>query len=239
MEPHSGLNTLDYAVLGVILASGLFALMRGFVREMFSLGAWIGAYFCAVKYYPLAEPTVAHYVKNEKAVGIISAVAVFCVALIVLAIIGNLIAGLLIRGRGLTAVDRSLGFLFGIVRGVLVVSIAYLASVAMLWPDINKPPDEQAKDRNIPPALLMEAKTRPAMDYGAGRLKEFVPQKEIEKLTPNYFEEKTSVQHTIQEQTLENLSTPSIAVTKPIAAPAYDDKNRSGLDQLINQKGKP
>src|SRR5580698_1016553 len=101
MEPH-GLNVLDYSVLGIIVLSGLLALMRGFVREVFSLAAWAGAYFTAAKYYTLAEPWTHRYIKNQTGSTALAAVVVFVLALAILALAGYLLARL-IRGKALTA----------------------------------------------------------------------------------------------------------------------------------------
>src|SRR5580692_6080730 len=94
MDPHTGLNNLDYIVLGIILLSGLLALMRGFVREVLSLGVWIGAYFIAIRCYPLAEPFTKKYIKTPSLATDIAGVATFCVAFILLSIVGMLIARL-------------------------------------------------------------------------------------------------------------------------------------------------
>src|SRR5580698_4884696 len=136
MEPH-GLNVLDYSVLGIVLLSGLLALMRGFVREVFSLAAWAGAYFAAAKYYTLAEPWTHRWIKNQTGATALAAVIVFIVALTILSIAGHLIAKL-IRGRALTAIDRSLGFLFGLLRGVLIVCLCYLGASYIPWLNMDK-----------------------------------------------------------------------------------------------------
>jgi len=86
MEPHTGLNNLDYIVLGVILLSGLLALMRGFVREVLSLAVWIGAYIIAARFYSLAEPSARQYIKSPSLATDVAAVATFIVAFIVLSL---------------------------------------------------------------------------------------------------------------------------------------------------------
>jgi membrane protein required for colicin V production len=252
MEPHTGLNNLDYIVLGIILLSGLLALMRGFVREVLSLAVWVGAYLIAARYYPLAEPTARHYIKSPSLATDVAAVSVFIIAFIVLSLISYLIAQL-VQGRALTAIDRSLGFLFGLLRGALVVCLVYLIAVALIWPDIDKPPEPapsveaqtqnpaeaKEKDKNQPPQWLMQAKTRPFIAYGAAWLKNFVPEKQIEETTKQYMEQKASAQHVIDQKTLDVLSTPAVPGAHDDKAPSYDDKNRAGLNNLIEEKAKP
>jgi membrane protein required for colicin V production len=247
MEPAAaqGLNNLDLVVLGVILTSGVFALFAGFVREFFSLAAWIGAYFASATYFPLAEPLIKKYTKNETFIEIGAMVGVFVAVLILLMIIGHLISYLLVRGRAVTAIDRSLGFIFGILRGVFIVCIVYGAAVYIWWPDIDKPPDEtktaEAKPReeDKPPELLMEAKTRPAMAYGAKLLEKFIPEKELSKTKQEYNKQKEAAQRMIDQKALDILSTPVPPGSKDGQAPQYDDKNRNNLDKLINQQGQP
>ena len=139
-------------------------------------------------FYPLAIPTVHTYIKSDKAAE--------------WALDGARVRGgsrcanaawhdicSLVRGRALTFIDRSLGFLYGLRVALVVVSLVYLGAVMILWPDIDKPPVEADasaqpapdKDRNAPPELLMKARTRPMMAYGADRLKIFVPKDMIDK----------------------------------------------------------
>lgn len=182
MESHSLLNDLDYIVIGIILLSGLLAMMRGFVRELFSLLAWAGAYFAAIKFFGPVVPWTHHYIKNDTVAGYAAMGVVFLVALIVLAILGNLVCGL-IKGRVLTNIDRLLGFLYGVARGGLVISLLYLAAVMIFWPDIDSSSVEQSMDtdRNPPPEMLTKATTRPLMAYGANMLKVLVPKDMIDK----------------------------------------------------------
>jgi membrane protein required for colicin V production len=255
MDPQHGLNILDYSVLGIVLLSGLLALMRGFIREVFSLAAWVGAYFAAAKYYGLAEPWTHRYVKNQTGATALAAIIVFCVALTALALVGHLLAKL-IRGRALTAIDRSLGFLFGLLRGVLIVCLLYLGASYIPWLNMDKldesaqaksaePPVEQAKeddknrDRDKPPIWLIESKTRPALAAGANALKVFIPEKEIEKTMQQYDDQKVKAHNAIDEQTHDILGMPAAGSGKQENPPAYDDKSRSNLDNLIIQKGKP
>lgn len=242
MEPHTGLNNLDFIVFGILLLSGILAMFRGFVREVLSLASWTFAYFIAAKYHYLAEPWVHHHIKNETGSALAAGVGIFLIVILICAIISNIIVGL-VRGKALNAIDRSLGFGFGLLRGALVICIVYLAAAAIWWPDADKPEDPKAKEAaNKPPDWVMEAKTRPWMVRGAVVLRTFIPEKDIKSATSQFDEQldkqKTNAQHILDQKTLDTLSTPAPAA-KDSAAPAYDTNNRSGLDQLINQKSAP
>ncbi len=217
MEPHTGFNNLDYIIIGIVLLSGLLALLRGFVREVFSLIAWAGAYFAATTFYKIALPTTHHYIKNDKAAEWMAMAAVFLVALIILMVAGNFICGL-IKHPALTTIDRSLGFLYGLARGVLVVSLIYLGAVMILWPDIDEPQSiqQQDKDRNAPPDTLVDAKTRPAIAFFADKLKAIVPKEMIDKKIKESEGAMQDGEKAAKQQMLDRLSTPAPSSTPDV-----------------------
>lgn len=228
MELHTSLNVLDYIVFGIILISGLFAIMSGFVREIYSLFNWAASYFIAVKFYTLAEPFVKKYISNPTTVADVSIFLVFCVSFIVLAIIGMGVTRLIIRGNALTAIDRSLGFVFGLVRGFLIACLVYLVAATILWPDIDKAPapgspelQQQQAQKDEPqktdgkrsltmsaPHWLLEARTRPLLAHGANMLKEFIPEKVLEKTTAEYLDKKDEMESKARDNVI-NLSNPT------------------------------
>jgi membrane protein required for colicin V production len=217
MEPHSGFNNLDYIVIGIILLSALLALMRGFVREMFSLIAWVGAYFAAVRFFTHAVPFAHKYVHNDQAAEWAAMAGIFVIVLVVLMLVGHIICGF-IKGKALTAIDRSLGFLYGLARGVLVVGLVYLGVVTVMWPDIDAPPPaavdagaEQKPDKNYspPPELLVQAKTRPALESVAKTLKVLLPKEIIDKTLKGAEEQKDAAEKAARQKMLDNLSTPA------------------------------
>ena len=166
------LNTLDYIVIATVLLSGLLALIRGFIREFLSLCALVGAYFIAITFYEPAIPMVKSYISDDKFAQWIAIGVVFLAALIVLSILGYFLSGL-VKGRVFVWFDRSAGFLYGLLRGVVVLCLIYLVVVLAVWPSINKyEPYEQLseqemKDKDRPPELLVNARTRVFLSYGA------------------------------------------------------------------------
>jgi membrane protein required for colicin V production len=228
MGPHTGFNNLDYIVIGIVLLSGLLALMRGFTRELFSLIAWVGAYFAAVRFFPHAVPFAHRYIHNDQAAEWAAIAAIFVIVLIVLMIIGSIICSF-VKGSALTAIDRSLGFLYGLARGVLVVGLVYLGLVTVMWPDIDTPPSppaadvanstEQPQDKNhsTPPDLLMQAKTRPALDSIAKTLKVLLPKEIIDKTIKGAEDQKAALEKAEKQKMLDTLSTPEPPT--PVVAP--------------------
>ncbi len=197
MDPHHTFTTIDYIVIGTILFSGLLALMRGLLREVFSLLAWAGAYFAATKFYIVLVPFLHPYIHKETAVEWASMAAMFCLAMLLLTLLGFAICSL-IKGRALTSIDRSLGFLFGLLRGGLIVCLVYLVSTLLLWPDIDQPrlheqpethlaaDQQQAKTQEPtghwePPEGLLHARTRPLLASGAHLIEGIIPQKLLDE----------------------------------------------------------
>jgi membrane protein required for colicin V production len=128
---------VDGVMLAVVLLSAAFSMVRGFVREILGVGAWIGAALAARAFYPYVEPYVASVLAAKNLVFYVSVIVVFIVVLIVLSIVSALIAGQ-VRDSALSGVDRSLGLVFGLARGVFIICLAYIAlSVAVpapQWP---------------------------------------------------------------------------------------------------------
>jgi membrane protein required for colicin V production len=119
---------IDAAALITVILSAAFSMVRGFVREVLAVFAWIGAGLAAVKFYPWLMPEMNSILPaTMKNFAIYGAMAViFIVVLIVLSLISALIGGL-VRDSALSGLDRSLGLVFGAGRGVLVVCLAYIA----------------------------------------------------------------------------------------------------------------
>ncbi|MGO9817198.1 MAG: CvpA family protein [Acidocella sp.] len=163
---------IDAAVIFVILLSAAISMVRGFVREVLGVGAWIGAAFAAVKFYPLAQPEIASILPmSMKHFVIYGAMAVvFLVVLIVLSLISALIGGL-VRDSALSGLDHSLGLVFGAVRGALVVCVAYIAlSVGVAEPQW--------------PAPVVNARFLPMAYQGAKALTSLLPDTYQPKVDP-------------------------------------------------------
>jgi len=129
---------VDLVVLGVLLTSAALAFMKGLVREVLGIGAWVGAIIIAVKALPWSRTMAARWIDEPAWLDPAGFLGVFLLALIVLSIIARLI-GRLVRGSALGGLDRTLGVLFGLARGAALVIIAYiLAGMAVAteqWPE--------------------------------------------------------------------------------------------------------
>ncbi|MDF1872106.1 CvpA family protein [Vannielia sp.] len=124
-----GFTIFDAGVAIVIVLSAILAYSRGFVREVLAIAGWVGAavlaYIFAPQAVPLVKeiPVVADFLDNcELATGA-GFVVVFAIGLVLFALFTPLFASLVQRSA-LNALDQGLGFIFGAVRGLLLVAIA-------------------------------------------------------------------------------------------------------------------
>jgi len=125
---------IDYAIIGLISISLIIGLFRGLIREAFALVTWGIAAWVGLKFStPFASLL-------ENAIGIpsmrlaISFIILFVLTLIIGAIINHLLSAL-VQKTGLTGTDRLAGLLFGIGRGVMVVTLLVMLAGLTPLPD--------------------------------------------------------------------------------------------------------
>ncbi len=218
-------NLADVAVVGVVLLSALFAFFRGFVRETLAIAGWVGAAFATIWLFPMAQPYAAQWIAIPWLADLLAGVAIFVVTLAILWLIIHMIV-VRVKESPLNALDRSLGFLFGIARGLVLVALAYMVASQAAWQD------EPAPD------WVAEAKVRPVIDYSAGLIVALVPEGTF-NLPIEGFEE---IQRNVEElnearekiEQLERLTEPAIAPAPGNdGAPSYKDADRSAIDQVF------
>jgi membrane protein required for colicin V production len=127
-----GFTLVDAVVAGVILLSAILAYARGLVREGMAIVGWIGAaivgFMFAAPVQPLVKelPVVGKFLSDSCELSIVAAFAVvFALALIVASLFTPLLSSAIHR-TVLGGIDQGLGFLFGAVRGVLLVAVAFI-----------------------------------------------------------------------------------------------------------------
>ena len=156
------ITILDGIVLGVALFSAILAMVRGFSREVLSVASWVGAAAAAYFLYPVLLPYAKQYTTSDTVALIGSAGAIFIVALIVISFITMRIADFIIDSR-IGALDRTLGFLFGAARGLLLIV------VAMLFFNWLVAPAQQ-------PVWVTTAKSKPLIDNLGEKLLALLPE---------------------------------------------------------------
>jgi membrane protein required for colicin V production len=164
------ISILDLIVLGVALLSAALAAVRGFTREVLTIASWGAAGAAAWIFYPMLLPYVQQHINQQVFALAVSIGAVFLVVLVLVSLITVRISDMILDSR-IGAVDRSLGFVFGIARGLVLCVIGF---AIFLWL-VQKP--ENA------PEWVKTAKTRPFLDSGVATLMSILP--DLNTLIPN------------------------------------------------------
>jgi len=131
------ITLLDIILLVVMLISGLLAMIRGFMREILSIGAWGIAALVTLYSYSRVLPIAKQYVTSDMVAAGASIGGVFLLTLLVVSVITVRISDMILDSR-VGALDRTLGFLFGLGRGLVIVVVAFLF-FAWLVPERSQP----------------------------------------------------------------------------------------------------
>ena len=223
-------NAFDLIVLALLLLSGGLAFARGFVREVLAIGSWIGAALVTRFAFPHVSPIARDLFNSDTVTGFLSGfgygdehrdlladiaggIAVFVIAMMVLSILSTIIARI-VQGSALSAVDRSLGFLFGLVRGGLVICLFYLLLVWLV------------PDRDDRPRWIEEARTLPLIERGAELLLSLLP----EESRPQDSDLRTRLGDQSPPPPLPGTPEPA-RPGQPVGVPLDSDR----LDQLLNR----
>lgn len=210
-----GFHMTDIAVVIVVLISGVLAFLRGFVREALGIAAWIGAAFIAMQVQPMTMGIAMDLIGMEVIAKYGSWVVIFLIALIILSIVSGALSNM-IKDTSLNALDRSLGFVFGLARGALLISVVYFLGAQLM--NKNAPP----------PDWLAQAKTYPLIQRGADMVAVFVPRDQSEEAARALEEKRRQGEALLEiQRNLQTLTappsgapTPAPAQPAPQAAPA-------------------
>ena len=164
---------IDIGVVSIIVFSALLATVRGFSREVMAIISWGLAAAAAMTLYKSVVPFVADansaiYVSKETLRPYIAGAAIFFVALIVVSIITIRISDAILDSK-IGALDRSLGFLFGLARGLLLCAIAFVF-LNWLAPDAVNGLDKSGKKD-----WLANSKTLPLLKTASAQLLALLP----------------------------------------------------------------
>ncbi|HHZ88752.1 MAG TPA: CvpA family protein [Chromatiaceae bacterium] len=128
------LTWVDYVIIGIIVISTIISLVRGFVREAFSLVIWIASIWIAITYSADLSVKLMDYVELPSARLGAAFAALFVAALIVGSLLGFLLSQL-VEKTGLSGTDRLIGMVFGIARGVVLIALIVTLSGLTVFPE--------------------------------------------------------------------------------------------------------
>ncbi len=143
----------DLIILGVLLVSAVFAFLRGFIREVLTILGVVGGLAAALAFGKQLVPLMSDWIgvdpKAEEpqlmmgvvpytiVADVLAYGSIFLIVVIILSVLSNFLAGWA-RTIGLGAIDRTLGVVFGIARGVLVLAVLYLLPYLLFEEDSRK-----------------------------------------------------------------------------------------------------
>jgi len=119
------MHWIDGALLLVLALSALLGLFRGFAKEAFSLAGWLLSFWVAVHYSEVLANVFQAQIEYEELRYVLAFVAIFLATLLACMLFSRLAVSL-VRASVLRGTDRMLGVLFGLLRGVVLVSIVVL-----------------------------------------------------------------------------------------------------------------
>ena len=124
------MNIIDIVIVAIIAISLFIGLFRGFIREVLSLLSWIIALWIAYAFAVVGAEYLQPYI-DQPPLRIVAAFAgIFVVTLMLISIISHFIYKIL-SVTGVSGVDRSLGTLFGLARGIVIVAVLILSATFM------------------------------------------------------------------------------------------------------------
>jgi len=244
------MEILDIIVLIVMGLSGAMAFSRGFGKEALSLAGWVLSALLTFRVlYPAALPIAKQYIPVELLAQFVAATVPFIISLILMALISAWLRAFFqtqFGHAGLGSLNRSLGFLFGLVRGGIILSLFYLL---MVW-ILPKPEDR--------PSFINAARSLPLLAHGATIIQSLLPaQFAVVGKAALQEAEETVEKGKAVNNALQILTAPGTSVTAPItdapvqgqngpadkanAAPndqnGYKESERKDLERLIEGSG--
>ena len=217
------MNWLDLAVLGIVLLSAVFAFARGFVREALSIVAWVGAGAITLYGFNWVYGQIEPRVHDRLLSQVVAGFGLFVISLILLTILTGMVLRT-VRASGLSPIDRTLGFIFGLARGAFLVCLAYLLLVVSVQP-------------NDWPVWIREAKSEPYLHEGADVLRSFLPESLKIKSAEAADSAAKALSPAIEaDRAMRALANPApAAAPKPesVPAPSYRPGDQRALDRVI------
>lgn len=222
------MTLFDGIIIAVLLISSVLAFLRGFTSEVLSILAWVVAAVAALWLFPYGTPLFRDFISPDWLAAAASAVSIFFVTYLVVAAFTTRWAGnLLDLFDQAETLDRTLGLVFGLIRGLLIVTVAYLF-FAWLVPNPAEQPD-----------WIRNAQLRPLVEKSAATLFTLAPTESDLKPRPRR-------EPLIQRDSRPTSTAP--AANPPVNAsgnsqpksdadsaqtPSYNSSERKGLDRLF------
>lgn len=204
------MSAFDIAVLGILAISAAFAFWRGFTTEALSLASWGGAVALTLFAFPWTSGWAGHLISAEWLADFAALLVSFIIIFLILRWIADKL-GDHVRESRLGPLDRMFGAIFGMLRGLVIISAVYL-----LFDYFVRPHNE--------PDWLQTAKTGSLVLYSAQLMQGFAERgdnsADINDLTRR------------ARDLLPDLREEAVSAAKETA---YGDEQRQWLDGLMDR----
>lgn len=223
----ASVTALDAVVLGVLLLSGLLALVRGFVRELLSVAAFIAAALATLWMFPVLREPTRTVIQPGLAADIAVFVGVFILVYLAVTLVTSSISKRFRGGDEPGMLDRLAGLAFGIVRGLVLLALCLIAYANFVPPDRAGP-------------WLTQARLYPLLNSTAVMLIELAPATSPVAETPLPPADGSAATPAVRSTPERAAPAPAQTAPTPEPAeePAYTDTNRQSLDQLIGARAR-
>lgn len=213
-------TVIDLLIAGVILVSAIYAALRGLMRETLSIFAWAAAAYVSLRFFPDFRPMLRESISPEWLADLTTFAGIFILVLVPLSYMSVRFSDTVKRTE-IGPVDRSLGFVFGVGRGLVIVGFAYIAFSILVPPQSH-------------PNWLTQARLFPMLENTSDVLLSLVPPPDA-----------IPTEDIFTRAPFANDSPPVAAPQTAQNPPPVDDvqtygaDDRAALDRLIETTGGP
>ncbi len=216
------INGLDLAVGIILLLSAILAFLRGFVHEVLSITAWIGSIFAVIYGVPELRHIARDMIPNELIADSATCVVIFLAVLVILSILTKILSKT-IQASALNNLDRSLGFVYGLLRGAVIFA-AVLIIVDWVVAEGTRP------------NWVRSAKTLPVIEMTADVIRSALPEtfmavEDAAKEASDTVKEATELKETFDKLTQPPPGSDPDAERPPDGT--YEKDIRRGMDRLF------
>lgn len=210
------INVTDLIIILVLVLSAVFAFFRGFVHETLAVGSWIGSALVTLYAFPYVQPQARAHIPSPLIADLVAGIAIFLIVLVVLSVLTRILSRR-VRDSSLGPLDRSLGLVFGVVRGAVLVCVAWLMIVWVL-------------PREDMPNWITEARGLPLVERGGTLIAKLIPEQYQIKPTDGTPGAQAGK---VVGQSYDEFLAPATKDITHADKPGYKNAERDAMQQLI------
>ncbi len=217
VDAQLNVNLFDAIVIGVLFLSCMLSFFRGFIRELMSLFAWVGAAFLTLYLVMDVAELLKPYVKKPEVALIFASLGTYFTSLVIISILSSIMMRYIKPGADVGSLDHILGLVFGFLKGSIIIVLGYfLTSLAMTKEDY--------------PDWMKTAYSLPYVEKGT---------EIMITMMPDYLKGITSMADKAKNGEPVDFTMPfsKDSTTKPADAPGFENDDVKALERLLNGSG--